>query len=184
VQDEALLEAIADDPQAGVREVMTRYGKQLLGRLQRKAHELGQTKEDAEDIFQEALLRLLDPQRRREVVAAGGQVLPWLTRWGYWQLGDLAKKRSRELRRVSVASEERPASRALSDSQVVGVALGELSPRDQMILRWRYEDGLTNEEVATQLGISDRAAKKAAHDARERLRSCLEESGTTIREGS
>ena len=56
-------------------------------------------------------------------------------------------------------------------------ALGRLSPRDQLVLELRYRENLSNSDVASRLGINQGAAKKAAHDARERLRRFLMDAG-------
>jgi len=58
-----------------------------------------------------------------------------------------------------------------------------LSPRDRMILRMRYEERLTETEVAERLGISLAAAKKAAHDARGRLKKLMIQAGIKLDDG-
>ena len=55
-----------------------------------------------------------------------------------------------------------------------------LRPRDREILAMRYDELLTDEAVGKRLGIKRGAAKKAAHDARARLRVLLEERGVGI----
>jgi RNA polymerase sigma factor (sigma-70 family) len=180
VSDEHLLEAIGRDPHAGIRDVMTLYGPRLLGRAQRYAHDLDQAKEDAEDVTQDAVLRLLDPIRRAEVMAAGGQLLPWLSKWCRWRLLDLAKRRERELGHMPRQLDTVDTSEPSAAAETVGAVFDELTPRDRLILTWRYETNMTNAEVGEKLGISEGAAKKAAHDARERLRKLLAQRGVTF----
>jgi len=169
VADKHLLERIGRDPEAGIREVMLTYGAALLGRLRRRAGTLGLFDEDAEEVFQDCLLRLVDPKRRMEVIAAGGSILPYLTRLGYWRLSDRtdAEERERSLEQGNVSHD--PANPS-SAARAVTTALQGLSPRDSLVLRLRYEEELGNAEVGEKLGITEGAAKKAAHDARERLR--------------
>lgn len=47
----------------------------------------------------------------------------------------------------------------------------------------RYEERLTETEVAERLGISLAAAKKAAHDARGRLKKLMIQAGIKLDDG-
>lgn len=175
--DEQLLEAITQDPDGGIRLFLDEYGDRLRGRLRAYARERSQGERNADDVLQEATLRLLDPDVRSEIRTHGGQVLPYLSRWAYWRLDDLAEKGAREARRfLDATNADLPHSPSLS-AVLVGKLTKELSSRDQAILTWRYRERLTSREVAERLGISEGAAKKAAHDARQRLRSLLENEG-------
>jgi DNA-directed RNA polymerase specialized sigma24 family protein len=91
--DRDLLEAIERDPEDGIRQVLERYEGVLLGRLRRHARDRRYGDTNVEDVFQEAILRLVDPQNREELRRAGGEILPWLSRWGYWRLDDAARNR-------------------------------------------------------------------------------------------
>ena len=175
--DDQLLEAIARDPEGGTREFFDRYGNQLLGRIRKHARERRQGESNADDIFQEAVLRLLDPDVRIEIRARGGQILPFLSRWAYWRLDDLAKAGAREARHLMEAANPDLSSTHSKAAALVGDLVHKLSPRDRMILTWRSGDRLTNGEIAKRLEISEGAAKKAAHDARRRLRELLEDEG-------
>jgi RNA polymerase sigma factor (sigma-70 family) len=142
--------------------------------LRRHAYLHHQGNADVDDVFQEAVLRLLDPQCRAELRVAGGSILPWLSRWGYWRLDDAARRKQDPLSDAVPKPADPPADDQLSAAEVaVQRAFPLLSPRDRLILRMRYEERMTTEQVAEQLGISIAAAKKAAHDARERLRNHL-----------
>lgn len=186
MSDRALLEGIALDPQAGVESAIASYGTSLLGRLTKKAQRLGLAPEDAEEIFQDALLRLIQPTVRAEILARGGEILPYLTRWGYWRLSDLRRKAQGKVAEEHARTD--PTDSTTLDPSEAALAverlLHELSPRDELVLRLRYHDHLTNEEVAVQLAISPGAAKKAAHDARRRLKDLLIECGINFKEGS
>ena len=52
-------------------------------------------------------------------------------------------------------------------------ALAGLSPRDRLVIAWRFFDDLAPSDFAPQLGISAGAARKALHDALRRLRAEL-----------
>ncbi len=179
--DEELLQAIERDPQGGIARVMKRHGGHLLGRLRRHASFHRQGDAHVDDVFQEAILRLLDPECRAELRAAGGGILPWLSRWGYWRLDDAARRPHDPLP-DDVAKPSDPPATEQQSAAVLAVrrALPLLSPRDRTILHMRYEQSLTTEQVAEHLGISVGAAKKAAHDARERLRNLLEKAGINL----
>jgi RNA polymerase sigma factor (sigma-70 family) len=177
VTDQTLLEAIAIDPERGIREVLNRYGGQLLGRLRKYARDRRYGDADVEDVFQRALLRILIPEVRAEIRAAGGRILPWLSRWGYWRLDDLARRQAVGAQKTSAPVDPVAPATLSAAARAVQSVFDRLSPRDRMVLRWRYRESLSNAEVASQLGISEGAAKKAAHDARERLRRLLEQAG-------
>jgi RNA polymerase sigma factor (sigma-70 family) len=121
---------------------------------------------------------LVDPRYRKALRAAGGGILPYVTRWAYWRLDDAALARPAPLPDDDLLSSAREAkSGSVRSRPEVAKAFARLSPRDRDILRWRYEESCTNETVAARLSISHGAAKKAAHDARERLRVLLAEEG-------
>lgn len=183
--DGDLLDLVARDPEEGIARIVDRYGEQLRGRLWRQAavRKYGNTNVDG--IFQEAILRLLDPECRAQLLAAGGGILPWLSRWGYWRLDDAGRRAHDPLPEHSSSLNPSHQENPRSDSPSAAVmALREvfplLPPRDRDILRWRYEESLTTSQVAERLGISEAATKKAAHDARERLRKVLAEAGMTL----
>lgn len=176
--DEELLQAIERDPQGGIARVLKRHGDLLLGRLRRHAYLHRQGNAHVDDVLQDAVLRLLDPQCRAELRAAGGSILPWLSRWGYWRLDDAGRRPQDPLPDEVPRPPDPPADDQLSAAELaVQQVFPLLSPRDRLILRMRYEERRTTEQVAEHLGISVAAAKKAAHDARERLRNHLKKAG-------
>jgi RNA polymerase sigma factor (sigma-70 family) len=174
--DEEILARLKLDPETGMRQLVTQHGRALLGRLKAHARYRRYGDQNVEDIFQEALLRLIDPENRAELRRAGGEILPWLSRWGYWRLDDAARKSGLAIADTAQpeAAEPGPASPAVKAMRSV---IDLLSPRDRLILRLRYGESHSNAEVAAALGITEGAAKKAAHDARERLRVLMHEAG-------
>jgi RNA polymerase sigma factor (sigma-70 family) len=177
VSDEELLELIERDPETGIREVMRVHGGRLLGRLRRRAREKRYGDSGVEDIFQEALLRLVRPGTRAEVRAAGGEILPWLSRWGYWRLDDVARRETVRAQKTSAPVDPVVTMNPSAAALAVQGAFEQLRPRDRAVLRWRYGERASNAEVGRRLGINEGAAKKAGHDARERLRRLLDQAG-------
>ncbi len=178
--DETMLEMITRDPSEGLRLVMDTYGPQLLGRLHRKAEMCKYGDAHVEDVFQEAILSLVDPKVRQALVDAGGAILPWLTRRGYWRLQDEYR---RDLRLHSAQGIDLPIGTCSSRSELVLAIeklLPEMSERDQEILRQHYGENLTYTEVAEAAGISKAAGKKAIHDAKRRLQRRLVDAGYRI----
>lgn len=181
--DDDLLAAIERDPEGGITQAIDRYGPRLRGRLHRHALLRRYGNADVDDIWQQAFLRLLDPECRAELQAAGGQILPWLSRWGYWRLDDAAARKADALPENLTAPDPAARETAAPPSEAVVTlrqVLPLLSPRQRLVLRMRYDEGLTEREVAERLGISLAAAKKAAHDARERLRGLMIEAGVNL----
>ena len=180
MRDEKLLDRIWLDPETGLRDVTSAIGPMLLGRLRKHARVRRYGDAEVDDVFQDALLQLLRPEVRAEIRRrAGGEILPWLSRWGYWRLDDAARKRAAEAARAPASVDPAPVDPpgASEAASVVAAAAARLSPRDQSILRWRYEERASNAEIGKRLDVSEGAAKKAAHDARERLRKILDDAG-------
>lgn len=177
MSDEDLLDRIGCDPQSGICDVLSAYGPRLLGRLRKHAQDRRYGDADVEDVFQRALLRLLEPDARAEIRAAGGEILPWLSRWGYWRLDDLARAGAVAAQKTPPPVDPVAATNPSVAAQAVQEAIKRLSPRQQMVIRWRYEESVSNAEIGKRLAISEGAAKKTAHDARERIRKLLEETG-------
>ncbi len=182
--DEDLLATVERDPEGGINQILDRCGARLKGRLRKHAL-LGRYGDaDVDDIFQEAILRLLVPELRTELRAAGGQILPWLSRWGYWRLADAANRKGIPLpEALTVPGPAGPDTTASPSEPIAALRLlfPLISPRQRMVLRMRYEMGLTEREVAECLGVSLAAAKKAAHDARERLENLMIKTGVNSR---
>lgn len=160
-----------------MREAVAGHGKALLGRLQAHARHRRYGNLNVEDVFQEALLRLVDPENRAQLRRAGGEILPWVSRWGYWRLDDAARNAGLPIVQQAVQPDPPQEGSASPAVNALRAVIHLLSPRDRLILRLRYEESHSNAEVAAVLGIREGAAKKAAHDARERLRALMRETG-------
>ncbi len=67
----------------------------------------------------------------------------------------------------------------VENRSVLSLALAELSPRDQLVVRLRFVDGLTQSEIATRLGVSQMQVSRLLAASVQRLRARFaEESGT------
>ncbi len=174
--DDEILKKLELDPESGMREALAAHGKALLGRLRAHARRGRHGNLNVEDVFQEAFLRLIDPENRAELRRAGGGILPWLTRWGYWRLDDAARKSGLPLFETVQPEPADPPS-ASRATVLLRSVIRFMSPRDRLVLRLRYGESRSNKQVAEELGITEGAAKKAAHDARERLRALMSEAG-------
>lgn len=178
--DQTMLETIARDPREGIRLVMDAYGPRLRGRLRRQAEMCKYGDAHVDDVFQDVIVGLVDPKQRQAILEAGGAILPWLTRRGYWRLQDANR---RDLRSLAVPAVDPPVETHSSPSEIVLAVEGlltDMSARDEQILRQHYGQGLTYAQVAEELGISKAAAKKAIHDAKARLRKLLADAGHEI----
>jgi RNA polymerase sigma factor (sigma-70 family) len=194
IDDGELLRAIGRDPESGIARVMRRYGLSLLGRLRRRASVLRLTDSDAEEVFLDAVMRLVDPRWRTACMAAGGQILPWLTRWGYWAMASRARdEASRLAAHEEAARSAAPYPSDISDNSQddraetarmddLRRAFSRLSPVDQAVLRWSFAENVSAGEIGRRLGVSDGAARKRAFDARSRLRRHLEGLGWAANE--
>ncbi|HEX2715807.1 MAG TPA: sigma factor-like helix-turn-helix DNA-binding protein [Candidatus Acidoferrales bacterium] len=181
--DVSLLTHIGRDPQTGIRMVLEAYGSVLLGRLHRYAESYGaHVRADVKNILFEVVESLLDPAVRAACRARGGQILPWLSKLGKWRVTDAAREWGNGERLDSLDGETPapdPPKPVAPSLLVKGLyqALRQLSPRDQLILYLQFHESASMESIAVHLGISVDAAKKAAFDARRRLRRRMEAAG-------
>lgn len=181
--DAPLLALIARDPQTGIRMVLETHGSALLGRLHRYAEPYGaHVRADVKNILFELVESLLEPAVRAACLARGGRILPWLSKLGKWRVTDAAREWGNEERLDSFDTETPtpdspdPLAPSLLVKGLYQI-LRRLSPRDQLILHLQFYESASMEDIAAHLGISEDAAKKAAFDARRRLRLGMEAAG-------
>jgi RNA polymerase sigma-70 factor (ECF subfamily) len=135
--------------------------------------------EDAEEAVQEAMIRAWRARDDQRVPAARTAWLLQITRREAFRI---AERRSR------VRDRERPDSQeseliSIRQCELDGVesrvsfdqALGLLQPHDRDLVRLRYAEDLTQEQVAARLDLPAGTVKVRLHRARERLRKALEE---------
>lgn len=151
----------------------------------------------AADVYRFCLSMLHDPARAEDAAAqalasAGlryertappaDAVRPWLFRIARNAAVDELRRESRWRRLVTRASARHVADRDLEaevilrdDLRAAIRASERLGERDRLILSLRVAAGLDHAEVAAALGISENAAKVAAHRAFRRLRERMED---------
>jgi RNA polymerase sigma-70 factor (ECF subfamily) len=149
----------------------TDHGRAVLAYAARRSPDV----QDAADVVAETFLVAW---RRLAEVPPGGAARLWL--YGVAR-NVLANQRRSERRRERLAErlrQELPAALegvqpTSTDAGAVTVALAELGPEDQEVLRLCGWEELSPSEIATVLGISQIAARSRLHRARHRLRSAL-----------
>ena len=192
--DRALIEASVEDRGAILGDLLERHRRRLLRMVQLRMHPQVRARLDASDVIQEAYL---EAHRRIEEYAADPRMpfFLWLRRIA----GDRLLKahrfhldaKQRDARRqvghggapvpdVSVvalaemlAAGGTTPSRAASRTELktrVAELLSALSDTDREVLCLRHFEELTNEEVATELGLGKHAASKRYIRALKRLR--------------
>ena len=121
-----------------------------------------------EDIEQDAAVILLG---QKYDPSCGVAELPWRWRRCIRDLRDYLKHKARftgdlpsSLHEPLIAQDEKADVRDALDS--VG-----LSPREQAILLARYEEGLTQEEIAERFGVIQQSIQRTLANATEKLRS-------------
>lgn len=157
-----------------VRAAVARYERPLT---QYAAHLLGGDVERARDLVQEAFLRLCD-QEQSEVESHLGE-------WLYTVCRNLAIDGRRKDRRMRLMSEEQEATFAAEHESPtdaaeridaydrVTEALADLPPRQQEIVRLKFQHGLSYKEIAEVMSLSSTNVGFILHTAIKGLRGKL-----------
>jgi RNA polymerase sigma-70 factor, ECF subfamily len=145
-------------------------------RCLREARRILGNREDAEEAVQEAFIRAW---RKRAACRTPGAPLPWLLQITRNESMRLAARRSRrQASEVPEAEPEAtpsmPAIDAALDQTLTSVAteqaLSALGEDERRLLRLRYEEDLTQGQVAAALGVPEGTVKVRLHRVRARLR--------------
>ncbi|MEL7131894.1 MAG: RNA polymerase sigma factor [Pseudomonadota bacterium] len=168
--DAALLARYARGDAAAARALTLR----LVPRVHAQAHRLLGEATEAEDVAQEAMLRLwrIAPEWR----SGDAQVSTWL----YRVVANLCTDRLRKRRRASVALDDvaEPAdpaqgveARLQDDARHTALrrAIAALPERQRLALTMRHFDGASNPEIAAALGVSVEAAESLTARAKRAL---------------
>ena len=146
-----------------VDDVLTELVAHSGDRLLRVGYQLTHDRAAAQDLVQEALLRVYRSVRRR-----GGTPEDW---YAYLRRAVLNEYvRTRRLRSstevVTDAVPERPASGCLEDQAAdqaeLWAALGALSERQRAVLVLRYYEGLADHEIGALLGCREASVRSLA----------------------
>ena len=132
---------------------------------------------DAEEAVQEALVRAW---LRRDACRSPEAPLPWLLEITRNEARRLLGRRARQasgelIEAITAAPEEQhDAADTPATRMTVAQALERLADADRTMLRLRYDEDLTQGEVARRLGVPEGTVKVRLHRARRRLRLLLE----------
>jgi RNA polymerase sigma-70 factor, ECF subfamily len=135
-------------------------------------------KADAEEAVQEALVRAW---LRRNSCRSPEEPLPWLLEITRNETRRVLGREARHGHQELIDPQPRDVNREHDDfagatvRMAVEQALGSLGDRDQRLLRLRYAEDLTQDEVARRLGMPEGTVKARLHRARRRLRRLLED---------
>lgn len=144
-------------------------------RCLREARRILGNRDDAEEAVQEAFVRAW---RKRAACRTPAAPLPWLIQITRNEAMRLAVRRSRrqaseipdaEPEEVPAPSAETQLDRTLT-SVATEQALSTLCEEERNLLRLRYEEDLTQGQVAAALGVPEGTVKVRLHRVRARLR--------------
>jgi RNA polymerase sigma-70 factor, ECF subfamily len=144
-------------------------------RCLREARRILGNRDDAEEAVQEAFVRAW---RKRSACRTPAAPLPWLVQITRNEAMRLAARRSRrqasevpeaEPEAVPAASAETSLEHALT-TVATEQALSTLGDDERRLLRLRYEEDLTQGQVAAALGVPEGTVKVRLHRVRARLR--------------
>lgn len=138
----------------------------------------------AEDLLQEAYLRLLDrPPRDQRPEALRSWLFTTATRllrdhwrqnrrWGWWPWGGTGADADGP---TEPPSSERSPDELAQDHQRVALGFAALGPRERSLLWLLHVEGMNHAEAAQALGLRAASVRVLAHRARHRMRAALAE---------
>lgn len=139
-----------------------------LGPMRALARRLTGSKQDAEDVVQEVLLRAWRKQHTYD--EQRGSVTTWLLAI----TANMARRRARRPLQVEPVEDWRDEDSHLT-AMVIERAIARLSSRQRLAVELHYFIGLSVAETAAVLGVHPGTVKSQLFDARTRLRAWLEE---------
>jgi RNA polymerase sigma-70 factor, ECF subfamily len=149
-------------------------------RCLREARRILRNGDDAEEAVQEAFMRAW---RKRDNCRTPAAPLPWLLQITRNEAMRLAARRSRrqaseipdaEPEAAPIPGSETPIDRAIT-TVATEQALSVLGEDERRLLRLRYEEDLTQGQVAAALGVPEGTVKVRLHRVRARLRDAAED---------
>ena len=158
-----------------------------LDRLYRLAYRFTQSREDAEDLVQSLLIKLLPQAERLALLDLPG---PWMARALYNLYIDQTRQRRRQEAAIGSPLTEDGVLEAIADEfsdspeqavernqreQRLALALATLSDDHRALIAWHDMEGYTLDELAEQLSVPIGTLKSRLHRGRANLRTLLEE---------
>ena len=158
-----------------------------LDRLYRLAYRFTQSREDAEDLVQSLLIKLLPQAERIALLDLPG---PWMARALYNLYIDQTRQRRRQEAAIGSPLTEDGVLEAIADEfsdspeqaversqreQRLALALATLSDDHRALIAWHDMEGYTLDELAEQLSVPIGTLKSRLHRGRANLRALLEE---------
>ena len=158
-----------------------------LDRLYRLAYRFTQSREDAEDLVQSLLIKLLPQAERLALLDLPG---PWMARALYNLYIDQTRQRRRQEAAIGSPLTEDGVLEAIADEfsdspeqaversqreQRLALALATLSDDHRALIAWHDMEGYTLDELAEQLSVPIGTLKSRLHRGRANLRALLEE---------
>ena len=165
--------AALEGDEEGYARLVRRYQQAIAGRMWKFTRDRGVLEELVQEVFVEAYFSL---RGYRGTGVFGAWLDRIATRVGYrfW------KRQKRARGTVALGDYDGAAddgSEERSAAEELQVVLGELSPRDRLVLTLMYWEDLSVAEIAQQTGWTQTMVKVQAHRARKRLRKRLEAKG-------
>lgn len=149
-------------------EQLVKVAREIVGYLMKA----GATKEDAQDISQEAFVKLLET----ELILPPDKLRAWMYRVAITRYYDLysRKKRYQQLLADNFFRQATWSVAALPATDL-SAALGRLSVQEGLLIVMRYEENLSIKEMATILKMKEGALKTQLFRIRQKLKTYLEE---------
>lgn len=175
LSDESLLARFADGDAAAARTLTLRFTPRVMAH----AYRLLGDRAEAEDVAQEAMLRLW------QIADAWRPGEAKVTTWLYRVVANLASDRLRRRRRraapaledVPEPADDAPAAearlQAAARSVALQVALGDLPERQRQAVVLRHIEGLSNPEIAAIMGIGIEAVESLTARGKRALTAAL-----------
>lgn len=131
----------------------------------------GASKEDAQDISQEAFVKLLET----ELVLSPDKLRAWMYRVAITRYYNLYKRKKRYLELIpEIISKSQWSDIILPDSGLI-TALGKLELEESLLILMHYEQELSVRQISVILEISESAVKTRLFRIRGKLKQFIEE---------
>jgi len=167
------LESVLMARRTEARDEVERWIQNLRPRLVRTAHSILRDREEAEDVVQQTLLAVWERTRREDIRNPGG----YLARAVYW---NALKRRAHRRIETSLDALPEPADGLTSsfpadriDAFELELAIDQLPPAQQAVIRLRFYLGLTFREIGANLSISTNTAASRTRYALANLRRAI-----------